>query len=287
MTAFLHHGKATTKPGTLLKHQIPIRTYADWQEGERRPGFCEIDLVAHCGSVAAGYFAFTLTVTDVYSGWTECVAILNRSQKCVIAALETIRARLPFALLGVDSDNAGVCSKHHGSEFINDPLRRYCEAHEVPFTRCRPYKTNDQCFVEQKNWSVVRRAVGNIRQEGEHGVRLLNAVYAVLCSYQNYFQPSLKLLSKERNGARVKKTYAVAKTPNRRVIGWQECPKKVSAEPLSVHAALNPVRLLERIAIAQARLFPLSKLAGETDWGKIRFVRQRCPKVRFLNLKVV
>lgn len=200
----------------------------------------------------------------MFSGWTECAAIASRSQKCVTAALETIRARLPFALLGVDSDN--------GTEFLNDQLLRYCQLHELTFTRtgqiaaifrCRPYKKNDQCFVEQKNWSVVRRGVGYVRQEGERGVGLLNAVYAALCPFQNYFQPSLKLLSKERNGARVKKTYDAAKTPNRRVAGWGECPPEVKASLSSDHAALNPVRLLDRIEVAQGRLMPLSKVAGE------------------------
>ena len=249
------HGKATTKPGTLLKHQIPIRTYADWQDSERHPGFCEIDLVAHCGSVAAGEFAYTLTVTDVFTGWTECIAIVNRSQKCVVAALETIRSRLPFALYGVDSDN--------GAEFINDQLLRYCQANQITFTRCRPYKKNDQCFVEQKNWSVVRRSVGYLRYEGESGVRLLNTVYAALCPYQNYFQPSVKLLRKERDGAKVRKIYDTAKTPYRRLIAGKTCPEATEADLRIVYIAINPVALLERIERAQRRLLPFSKANPE------------------------
>lgn len=241
------HGKSTTKPGTLLKHQIPIRTYAEWQDSERRPGFCEIDLVAHCGGVAAGEFAYTLTVTDVFTGWTECAALVNRSQNCVLAALETIRLRLPFALCGVDSDN--------GAEFINDQLLRYCQANQITFTRCRPYKKNDQCFVEQKNWSVVRRSVGYLRHEGESGVRHLNAVYAALCPYQNYFQPSVKLIRKERDGAKVRKVYDAAKTPYRRLILGETCPETTKENLQIVYASMNPVALLDRIEKAQERLW--------------------------------
>ncbi len=150
------HGMSTTHSGTLLRQQIPIRTYEDWTEA--RPGFMEVDLVAHCGGTASGEYLYTLTMTDISTGWTECTALVNRSQVTVQKGIDLIRRRLPFPLLGIDSDN--------GSEFINHHLKRYCDEHRITFTRCRPYKKNDQCHVEQKNGAVVRPLVGYARYEG-------------------------------------------------------------------------------------------------------------------------
>ena len=203
-------GISTTLPGTLLRQQIPIRTFEEWSE--RRPGFMEIDLVAHCGGTASGDYAYTLTMTDVHTGWTECVALANRSQLAVEAGIEMVRRRLPFALLGIDSDN--------GSEFINHTLLRYCTVHSITFTRCRPYKKNDQCHVEQKNGAVVRPLVGYARYAGDAAVSYLNRLYALHRLCVNFFEPSMKLVSKSRTGARVKKTYDAAKTPWQRL---QEC----------------------------------------------------------------
>ncbi|MFN2497630.1 MAG: transposase family protein, partial [Pyrinomonadaceae bacterium] len=143
-------GRGRTKPGTLLKHQIPIRTFAEWDE--QRPGFAEVDLVGHDGGVAAGEYCQTLDLTDVATTWTETMAVRNKAQSRVFEALQKVRKNLPFPLLGLDSDN--------GSEFINDQLLRYCQHQRISFTRSRPYRKNDNCFVEQKNYSVVRRAVG-------------------------------------------------------------------------------------------------------------------------------
>lgn len=142
-------GRSHTKPGTLLKHQIPIRTFSEWDE--QMPGFVEIDLVGHDGGDAIGEFAHSLDVTDVCTGWTEVQAVKNKAQVWVFEALKDIRGRLPFDLLGIDSDN--------GSEFINNHLKRYCEKDKITFTRARSHRKNDNCFVEQKNYSVVRRAV--------------------------------------------------------------------------------------------------------------------------------
>jgi len=247
------YGKSTTKPGTLLKHQIPIRTFADWQDCEKRPGFCEIDLVAHCGTTTAGEYANTLTVTDVFTGWTECQAIVNRSQQAVSEAIETIRRRLPFALLGIDSDNGG--------EFINANLLRYCQQEQITFTRCRPYKKNDQCHVEQKNWAVVRQYVGYSRLEGEALVYLLNRLYLRLRLHLNYFQPSLKLGRKERNGARVKKRYDTAQTPFRRLLTWKQhyigegADRTADKEALEqTFLKLNPAQLRRQIEVCQKTL---------------------------------
>ena len=150
------HGLTTTKPGTLLKQAIPVRTFAQWDDA--KPGFMEIDLVAHCGDATRGEYLNSLDMIDVKTRWVELYGLLNRSQATVSAAIVICRGRLPYALLGLDSDN--------GSEFINDDLKRYCEQEHITFTRCRPYKKNDQAYVEQKNWTAVRQNVGYDRYEG-------------------------------------------------------------------------------------------------------------------------
>ncbi len=204
------HGLGTTKPGTLLKSQVPIRTYTPWEE--QRPGFLEIDLVAHCGTTTEGFYLTTLVGTDVATGWTECVGVWGKSQRAVFEALTTIRARLPFALLGLDSDN--------GSEFLNAHLVRYCTQEQITFTRSRPYWKNDQAHVEQKNWSVVRRLVGYGRYESAAALEQLNRVYELLRLWTNFWQPSLKLIAKARDDAtgKSRKTYDTAQTPYRRLL---------------------------------------------------------------------
>src|SRR4029453_5023591 len=139
--------RSHTKPGTLLKHQIPIRTFAEWNEA--RPGFAEIDLVAHDGGLALGDFCQTLDLTDIFTGWTETEAVPNKAQVWVFEAIQTIRKRLPFPLLGLHSNI--------GSDFVNNELLRYCQQERITFTRARPYRKNDNCYVEQKNYSVVRQ----------------------------------------------------------------------------------------------------------------------------------
>ena len=171
----------------------------------------EIDLVGHDGGLAQGDFCQTLDVTDVASGWTETQAVINKAQVWVFEALQLIRGRLPFALKGIDSDN--------GSEFINDHLLRYTRQEHITFTRGRAWKKNDGCFVEQKNYSVVRRAVGYARYEGTGQLRLLNELYAHLRLYSNFFQPVMKLIRKQRVGAKVKKTYDRPRTPYQRLAG--------------------------------------------------------------------
>lgn len=204
----LEHGISTTKPGTLLRHQIPIRKYNEWCEAQ--PGFFEIDLVAHCGGTAAGDYIYTLTMTDICSGWTEYVALLNRSKIAVTEGIEKIRRRLPFPLLGIDSDN--------GSEFINYHLKDYCDDHKITFTRCQPYKKNDQCYVEQKNGAVIRPLVGYARYEGVAAADHINRLYRVHRLSLNFFKPTMKLTGKSRDGARVTKTYDTPQTPYQRLL---------------------------------------------------------------------
>ncbi len=201
-------GFATTKPGLLLKSQIPVRRGTDWDD--RRPGFVEIDLVAHCGSTTRGEYISTLDCTDIASGWTECYAVKNKARIHTLNAMKIIRNRLFFPLLGIDSDN--------GSEFINDHFFYYCQEHDLCFTRSRPNHSNDSCYVEQKNWSVVRQCVGYDRYEGQDTADLLNQFYAYLRLYNNFFLPSQKLISKERQGGRVSKKHDEAATPYHRLM---------------------------------------------------------------------
>jgi hypothetical protein len=183
-------GLSTTRTGTLLKQQIPIRTFQEWNEA--RPGFLEADLVAHCGTNIEGGYLYTLTLTDIATGWTECLPLLLRSQDTVLAALQRARTLFPFPILGIDTDNGG--------EFINESLIAYCEQEQITFTRGRPYLKNDQCFVEQKNGAIVRQVVGYDRLVGEHAYRQLTELYRALRLYVNCFQPSMKLLAKQREG---------------------------------------------------------------------------------------
>jgi hypothetical protein len=237
-------GRSGTKPGTLLKHQIPIRTFAEWDQTQ--PGFVEIDLVGHDGGLAQGDFCQTLDVTDVASGWTETQAVINKAQVWVFEALQQIRTRLPFTLKGIDSDN--------GSEFINGHLLRYTRQERITFTRGRAWKKNDGCFVEQKNYSVVRRAVGYARYQGPAQLRLLNELYAALRLYTNFFQPVMKLVRKERTGAKVKKTYDRPRTPYQRLLDSSAVSKSAKQHLRVQYADLNPAELKRNIVRLQNRL---------------------------------
>ena len=191
-------------------------------------------------------FVFTLNATDVATGWTTCVALKNKAQVWTFAGIKKIRAKLPFLLLGLDSDN--------GSEFINEILWRYCQEQQLTFTRSRPYRKNDSCFVEQKNFSVVRRAVGYQRYDTDEQLRLLDELYEVLDLYTNFFQPSMKLQAKERHGARVKKTYDTARTPYRRVLESSFIAEQTKNELRARYELLNPAQLKRQIERLQRKL---------------------------------
>jgi hypothetical protein len=201
----------------LLKSQIPIRTFAEWNE--QKPGFVEMDLVSHDGGDGSGIFAQTLDVTDVFTGWTETIAVANKSRVRVFEGIVEIRNRLPFPLFGIDCDSGG--------EFINNHLMKYCQEERLSFTRSRAYHKNDGCYVEQKNWSVVRRAVGYWRYDTPEEVALLNQIYLRLRLYTNFFQPQMKCQEKIRIGSRMKKRYDVAKTPYRRVLECKDISSTV------------------------------------------------------------
>jgi len=241
---FALKSKSRTKPGTLLKHQIPIRTFAQWDDA--RPGFLEMDLVGHDGGSTSGDYCQTLDVTDVDSGWTELAAVRNKAQIHVFAAIQALRERLPFEMLGLDSDN--------GAEFINKQLARYCEQEQISLTRSRPHRKNDTCFVEQKNWSVVRRFAGYARFESTQACDVLNELYTLLRDYNNFFLPSVKLQEKTRDGAHVKRRYDTAKTPFQRLLDSPHISNKTKKDLRARFETLNPAALRRRITALQKRL---------------------------------
>ena len=242
-------GRSRTKPGTLLKHQIPIRTFCEWND--LRPGFLEIDLVSHDGGILEGDNCYTLDVTDVCTGWTETRVVKNKAQRWVFDALTDIFALLPFPVLGIDSDN--------GSEFINHHLMRFCTEHSITFTRSRPYRKNDNCFVEQKNWSVVRRTLGYYRYDTEQELRLIEELYRSLRLYTNFFQPSMKLSTKTRIGAKVSKTYDHPLTPYQRTLNHVTVSEERKQLLRNQYQLLNPAELKRTITRLQNKLFSLAE----------------------------
>jgi hypothetical protein len=237
-------GRGQTKPGTLLKQQIPVRTFADWDD--LKPGFMEIDLVAHNGGSSHGEHCQILDATDVSTGWSEQFAVPTKAQQWVFDGIRQIREHLPFALLGLDSDN--------GSEFINHQLMKYCTDEKLTFTRGRSGKKNDNCYVEQKNWSIVRRFSGYERYEGEEACRLLNELYGVVREYVNHFMPSMKLIEKVRDGGRVTKRYDQAQTPYARVLASPHISEDLKLRLRKRYAELNPAQLKRDIVRLQKKL---------------------------------
>lgn len=240
---------STTKPGSLLKRAIPIRTFADWQED--RPGFLEVDLVAHCGESTEGFYLTTLSAVDVATGWVECQGVWGKGQERVGSAVHHMAGRLPFPLLGLDSDN--------GSEFINQHVYTYCQRKGITFTRARPYKKNDSAHVEQKNWSVVRRLVGYDRYSSHAALEGLNRLYVILRLYGNFFQPVMKLVAKTRHGAKVRKTYDRARTPYQRLLEAGVLTAAKEQELAAIYRGLNPVFLRQQINAALERLWALAE----------------------------
>jgi len=242
--------RASAKPA--IRSKVPIRTFSDWNEP--LPGFMEVDLVAHSGESMAGSFAHTLVLTDIASEWTECVALPVREAVVVVDMVARLRPLMPFKLVGVDTDN--------GSEFLNEAMLAYCREGSIEFTRSRPYRKNDQAWVEQKNGAVVRRLVGYHRLEGTAAVEGLNRLYASSRLFVNFFQPSFKLASKTRVGARVTKRYHPPATPCARLLASDAVPDSTKARLRAVLGTLDPLRLLDEVRTAQRYLAQLA--AGET-----------------------
>ncbi len=235
-------------PSAAIRRSVAVRTFSDW--GDPPPGFMEADLVAHSGPTAKGSYVQTLTLTDIATGWTECAPVLVREQKLLTAVLSEMRKLLPFALLGFDTDNDSV--------FMNETVRDYCQAAGVAFTRCRPYRKNDQAWVEQKNGAVVRRIVGYRRFEGLEAAAALAQLYGSVRLFVNFFQPSFKLADKTREGAKVKKRYHLPATPHQRLLADARTAEEVRRRVEAIHADLDPVRLLQAIRATQQRLVDIA-----------------------------
>jgi len=237
-------GRSRTKPGTLLKHQIPIRTWADWDNA--KPGFLEIDSVHHCGNSLFGEYIFTLDTVDVSTGWNECQAHLGRSEYRTVSALEEIRSKLPFPLLGIDFDSGG--------EFVNYHLIRYADRNKISYTRSREAIKNDQAYIEQQNYSVVRRYIGYKRLDTPEQLEILNQLYRKLSDYQNFFQPVMRLKTKIRDGAKVTRKYGKPKTAYQRILERKDISKETKGKLTARFLKLNPRKLILEITALGIKL---------------------------------
>jgi len=245
-------GLSATRAGTLLKQQIPIRTFQQWNESQ--PGFLQADMVAHCDADLEGSYLCTLTLTDIATGWTECLPLLYKSQETVLEALEDACELFPFPILGLDTDNGG--------EFINEGMLSYCEREQITFTRGRPYLKNDQCYVEQKNGAIVRQVVGYDRFVGVQACQQLGELYRGLRLYSNCFQPCMKLQGKQYDGRKIRLIYDCAKTPLQQLLLSGVLPASREQEWKQILQALDPVRLFEQVKDLQQAFFVHSMSAS-------------------------
>lgn len=241
-------GATTTRPGTWLKHQIPIRTFAEWDDA--RPGFLEADLVAHCGTSTEGFFLCTLSAVDIATSWVELDALWGKGQQRVRAAVHHLRQRLPMPLLGLDSDN--------GSEFINHALYGYCHEAGITFTRSRAWKKNDSAHVEQKNGAIVRALIGYDRYASRAAYAQLTRVYRLVRLHVNFFQPVQKLVRKTRHGAKVHRLYDRAQTPYQRLGASDMLSPAKHQELEALYQRLNPLQLRRQIDAELERLWCLA-----------------------------
>ena len=231
-----------TRPGSLLKKHVAVRMGNGWNDD--RPGYFEIDSVAHSGGSTEGEFFWTLSLIDVCTGWYEGAPLRTKGQAETLRQLKSVRARLPFKILGLDSDN--------GSEFLNWHLVKFCEENGIQFTRCRPYHKNDQCRVEQKNASVVRRHTGYARYDSENQFKLLIKIHGLLRLLVNFFEPSLKGKQK-------------AMTPYRRLLATGTLDEEQRNKLQEIYAGLNPVSLRRELNKTKAELYELGNLVSFLD----------------------
>lgn len=241
-------GATITRPGSALKHEIPIRTFTEWTDA--RPGFLEVDLVAHCGSSTEGFYLCTLCAVDIATAWIELEAVWGKGQARVGGAVDDVRTHLPMPLLGLDSDN--------GSEFINRSLLDYCRRHGVTFTRSRPWKKNDSAHVEQKNGAVVRQLVGYDRFASRVAYAQLQRVYRLARLHVNFFQPVEKLVTKTRQGARCRRVYDRAQTPYQRLCAAGGLSAAARHDLEALYQSLNPVQLRRTLERELDRLWTLA-----------------------------
>lgn len=271
----------TTRPGTLLKHHIPIKTDS-WDV--TTPGFLEVDLVSHSGSSADGEFIHTLDCVDIHTTWSERRAVLGKGQTMVVQSFEEIKGALPFTLKGIDSDN--------DSSFINYHLYALCDKHNIQFTRGRPYKKDDNAHIEQKNWTHVRKIFGYVRYDSQDALHAMNDLYRdELRWFQNLFQPSVKLLKKVRVGSRLTRVYDAPKTPFQRVCECQEVDlEKVSQLKTLLHS-LDPFKLSLKIEEKLDRIHQMAdkpgifQRTGINNYSQLINKREKEPKREKQNQK--
>jgi len=236
MTGFGGVRGSSGRPSHHLKHKIAVRL-TEWDTSE--VGNVEVDLVAHCGSSTAGEFVNTVSVTEIGSGWWEGMAIMGKTQEATFQALREIRGKCPFEWKALDSDN--------GSEFINDILYKYCRRERIEFTRSRPGKKNDNAYIEGKNWTHVRKVVGYRRHDTAREQQILDEIYSQLVLYKNFFQPMMKLASKERIGGKVKRRYEKAKTPYLRLVDSGQLSPEAKLQLQATYLSLNPAEIKRSI----------------------------------------
>jgi len=230
------------------RRRVPVRTFADWNEPP--PGSMEMDCVAHCGEANRGSYVNSLVLTDIASGWTEAAPLVVRESGLLVETLERVRLGLPFALRALDVDN--------GSEFVNESLINYCLTHGIELTRSRPWRKNDQAWIEQKNGAVVRKLLGYRRFQGIAAAQAIMRLYGASRLFVNFFQPSFKLAEKHRQGAQVSKRYHPPQTPCDRLLQAESIPDASKIKLREVASALDPLKLLEEIRAMQAHLVALA-----------------------------
>ena len=244
--------KKTRRVMPEIRRRVPVRTFADWKEP--LPGSMEMDLVGHCGERNKGSYVHSLVLTDIASGWTECAPLVVRESGLLIETLERIRTGLPFALRALDVDN--------GSEFVNEAMIHYCLRHGIELTRSRPYRKNDQAWIEQKNGAVVRKLLGYRRFEGIAAAQAIGRLYGASRLFVNFFQPSFKLAEKHRQGAQVSKRYHPPETPYERLLQCETLSDAIKSKLSEVGIGLDPLKLLEEMRTMQSHLALLSNGGG-------------------------
>jgi len=230
-------GRCTTRPGSLLIHQITVKTFSEWND--TRPGCFAMDWVALCGESLQGDFVYVLSMTDIATGWIALSACIGRSEHAFTEAILTVKRSLPFSLQGIHVDN--------DSTFINYHVLHFCTKNQITLTRSRPNKSNDNCYVEQKNWDVVRKNLGYLRYDTQQQLVLIQQILPLIEVYQNVFQPSMRLKDKHRDGAKVHKSYAKAKTPLQQLLADNSTPEELAYMLESLYANLSPQQLRNQI----------------------------------------
>ncbi len=247
-------GKKPRRVVPEVRRRVRVRTFADWHEPP--PGSMEMDLVAHCGEMNRGSYVHSLVLTDIASGWTECAPLVVRESTLLVETLDRIRLGLPFSLRALDVDNGG--------EFLNETMIQYCLRHGIELTRSRPYRKNDQAWIEQKNGAVVRKLLDYRRFEGIAAAQALARLYGASRLFVNFFQPSFKLLEKHRQGAQVTKRYHPPETPCERLLQAETMNESIKRKLREVGSALDPLQLLEEVRAMQSHLVVLAD-GGQLD----------------------